>query len=206
MKNDEEFFKKLDEATREASEMHQALFADAHKTAKAIVSDYSQTNYRHFVRAVMAYVEGMTFRLKESALTFSYLELNNEFDDRDKALLREEQYVLDQKGNPRTKKLRLPMKQNIKFAIHTFAKAFDLAPQLDTESTGWKALVSTIEVRHRLTHPKKVEDLTVTKMEADLASTALWWFFNFSKALEGKAAEVLKRRTEEMENCKKEAV
>ena len=206
MKDDEEFLEKLDKVVRETAAMQEALFVDAHKTAKTIVEGRSQTDYRHFVRAVMAYIEGMTFKLKEAALTFNYLELNEEVDERDLALLREEQYSLDRTGNPKTSPLRLPMKENVRFAINMFAKTFGLPPMPIFDSIGWNAICQTIEVRHRLTHPKKVGDLTVTKMEADLASTALRWHSECMKTLQSAAGEVFKRRTEEFEKQRKKAV
>lgn len=197
-----DFEKQLDEVSNYAEQMHRILFLDIRDTARIVVADRSPMNKRHFVRAVMAYIEGMTYRMKQIALCFSRLP-REEITDAEKALLREVRFDLTQSGETKEKPYFLSTEENVRFAFKVTAKVFRVPFQLDTQSDGWKALQKIIKVRHRLMHPKTPQNLDISEEELSLAIQAAWWFATTSHELHLTSVIRLDYETEEMKKLNK---
>lgn len=135
----------------------------------------SQTDRRSLVRALFALIEADVFNRKRIALrlcdegfvSFSIAEL---------ALLREEQYVLDDKGLAKTNQKFLRLSDNLKFAIHSFVKAADIKHNIPTGTREWKAFQRSIKIRNRITHPKDPNDLDINEEEFQQIKATFNWF------------------------------
>jgi hypothetical protein len=131
----------------------------------------AQVRKRAFVRAVFAFIEGMTYALKRIACSrpglFSAAEL---------AALREETYEVSDKGDARTRRATIEFRRNIRFAFACYARLDGLESVLDLSGTGWQSLREALRVRHRLMHPKAVADFVVTERELDAVRAAYEWF------------------------------
>jgi hypothetical protein len=134
--------------------------------------DEHQAFRRAYVRAVLAYVEGLVFGLKQQALANPLAELSSA----ERALLAEESYELDDRGQARARTAFIKLEANIKFAFAMYAKAADAEYELETGEAGWGLLIESIRVRNRLAHPKALADLHVTDTEKDHAREAFNWF------------------------------
>jgi len=131
----------------------------------------SSVERRLFVRSVFAFIEAAVFRIKTGALLWDISTLSpNEI-----ALIKEEDYELDDTGAIKTRKARLKFFGNFRFAFAVGAKAAGVNYQLDVGGDGWRSLRDAVPVRDRLTHPKRATDLVVTDAEVRNVMAAFMW-------------------------------
>jgi hypothetical protein len=149
------------------SKLANELLDDVQDNYLRVEADNRASDRRNYVRSVFAMLEGVTHLRKQIALereATGQIELTAA----ERALILEEQYDLNDKGEVRisSKYPRLP--QNMRFSYELTRRAISKAPELDTSGEGWMALKNAIRIRHRITHPKSPEDLVVT--DDDLAT------------------------------------
>jgi hypothetical protein len=146
------------------------LRRDVEAARAAMASNDTQFARRQFVRATFAKLEGLTSTLKQLCLrsptTYSPAET---------ALLCEETFSLDDKGEPRVSASHLKLAANIRFAFCMYARSCNVRFSLATSESGWNGLKLAMVVRNRLMHPRKLEDLAVSKAEVEAASRASAW-------------------------------
>lgn len=133
-----------------------------------------QSRRRSYVRAVFALVEGVTFVMKQFALSV-HESGGITFPSAELALLREEQYDLD-KGTPRTQQKFLKVADNMRFAFKMFAEAFQSTYILDTSVHHWQRFLVAIDVRNRITHPKAPDDLIISDDEMRRIQEVAAWY------------------------------
>ena len=148
------------------------LQRDVEAARAAMVSSTSDTQFarRQFVRATFAKLEGLTSTLKQLSLRSP-----TAYSAAESALLREETFSLDDKGEPRVAANHLKLAANIQFAFRMYARRLDLRFSLPTSGSEWSDLKLAMAVRNRLMHPRKPEDLTVSEAEVETASRASAW-------------------------------
>jgi len=127
------------------------------------------------VRSLFAYVEGLTYAFKRYALAL-HEQREPIFSNAEIALLREVSYDLSDKGEALEQGKFLRFASNLRFAIRAFARisAYEAGP--DFLGQGWQALRKGIQVRNRITHPKRPDDLTVSDIDLVAVSTGVRWF------------------------------
>ena len=91
-------------------------------------------------------------------------------------LLKEESYELKNYGEAATlsKFLRLP--DNFKFTFKTINKLFRAEIDLKIGKKEWTDFLESIEVRNRITHPKKASSFTITEKEITKCKNTRNWF------------------------------
>ena len=147
------------------------LGSDVETARAAMVSNDTQFARRQFVRATFAKLEGFTSALKQLCLRSSTTTYSAE----EIALLREETFTLDDKGEPRVTASHLKLAANIQFAFRMYARFCGLRFSLRTSESEWSDLRLAMGVRNRLMHPRRLEDLTVSEAEVEAASRASAW-------------------------------
>ena len=137
-------------------------------------SDIPQVERRILVRSIFAFFEAIAFVLKSSALMTNPVV----FKPEEIALAKEEDYELSDTGEAQIRKAKLRFKPNLLFAFQIAAKANQINFKLSVNCHQWDALIRSIKVRDRLTHPKKSEDMTVTEKEIEDVQMAYEWIFD----------------------------
>ena len=91
----------------------------------------------------------------------------------------EEAYEVDDRGNIKTKKRKIPFENNLKSVVKIIGR---VRPdyELDYNHPGWNALKDSLKVRHRLAHPKDLKDLEVTDQEITDAQRGFTWFLSLA--------------------------
>jgi hypothetical protein len=129
---------------------------------------------RTAIKNLFVIFEATTFGLKRIALhQHEHREVG--FSAAEVAILNEEKYVLENDGKAHALEKNFQrFFPNLKFAFKCFAKAYGFPFVLDVSKD---ALVKTFEeVRNRITHPKRLSELTVQDHEFQ-AAIDLWnWF------------------------------
>lgn len=165
------------------TELLQDLAADMNLATRA----ESQTERRSIVRSGFAAVEGFIHFIKETIL--DDLHLNPDLHSvAEVAMLREETYGVDRGGEIQTQPKFIPTDANLRFTIKMWCRGTSDG-NLDLSGRGWQAFKSSLEVRNRLAHPKRLSDLTVTDSEMRAFIEGLNWFL---KTVAEKISEVLK--------------
>jgi hypothetical protein len=130
------------------------------------------THRRELVKAVFSAIEGLNWRLKASILEHAsrHVELN----PHEHAAMMEQTYSIDDRGNVSASPRFLPLTSTIRLVVRQIQK-YRPGYTVDFGHPGWEGLKISVGVRNRLIHPKKIEDLSVTKDEIDQCMSAFGW-------------------------------
>jgi hypothetical protein len=147
---------------------------------------------RDLVRAVFAAIEGLHWQLKEDVLGHPSLKMSVH----ERAAMAEETYLVDDKGKVRVVPRFLPLPHAIRLVVH-MVQRYRPTYRIDFSHVGWSNLKAAIEVRNRLVHPKKIEDLTVEDGEVEATLSGFAWILAL-------VIEVLRINNEDLAELTKE--
>jgi len=144
----------------------------------------NEIHRRAAVRSTFALIEGVTFSIKQLASTWIRdsqgslpWRVLGPKEMGQLALLREESYDLDDKGQVIIRPARLDLLRNVRFAFNAFFRIIHMSDSpLDASARGWSTFRDAMRVRNRLMHPKKPGDIAVSTDEALLVNQAYVWF------------------------------
>ena len=135
---------------------------------------------RVVVKNVFTFLEGCTFGFKRLALHQSEI-YEVEFSPAEVAMLKEEKHVLNSKGEAETQERNFQrFIPNLRFALNCFAKSHGFAFDFDISEVPLKELE---DLRNRITHPKKLSDLTITDDDIKKAQKVGQWFLDTTSQL-----------------------
>jgi hypothetical protein len=143
------------------------------------VMAYGSTNstpffHRTVVRTFFSMVEGLAFQMRQ--VTLATLEPYGRLSVEEVALLREERYSLNTKGEPQTKESFQPVLSSLLFSLRTYVKNHGASFAPDVSHHGWQAMQRSVEIRNRVTHPKSVADLSLSEEDQKkLVDASHWW-------------------------------
>jgi len=185
-----EDYAKLEEVLTEMSGLTGTLFSDAKKAYDEAVralqegskSD-SECARRNAARAVFAFIEGVVYRMKQTALEIDRALNRGVFSQAEATLLREEEYGLRDNGKVRIRSARLRTEPNLRFAFDAYARALgsDVTTSLDGENHA--VFLRALAVRDRITHPKSTKELIVSLDEAGELLKVAGWFLDAVQAI-----------------------
>lgn len=164
----------FEESQRNFEQLFQPLMEDAKTALRAARENPSGYNRRVAFRAVFSAVEGITFLLKDQLLAgldpdggiYSTAEI---------ALLREQGYQLDNRGNAVARTRFLPVADNLLFTWKMYFR--NVLPEFDPglESKGWKEFQAALATRNRITHPRSGVDLNLSDDDINSLIIAFDW-------------------------------
>jgi hypothetical protein len=129
---------------------------------------------RALVRTFFAAVEAVSFQLRQ--VTLASAAGMNYLSPAEVMLLREQRYLLDDKGQPKIVDQFLRFPNSLLLSLQTYAKNHGATFKVDKSTSGWQALKRAIRRRHNVTHPKSLACLTVSDADVqDLTQASQWW-------------------------------
>jgi hypothetical protein len=134
--------------------------------------------FRIAIRSAIATIEAICYIFKQVTILVC--------DLRKKPLTLAEREKLLEKKQDKDGKFQtyyLKTKENIKFTLKKVYYAFDLPFEIK-DHEGWKKLSNTIDIRHKVTHPKKKNDLDISPQIYRDAVEGFNWFGNKMKQLD----------------------
>jgi hypothetical protein len=135
----------------------------------------SQVTRRGYIRSLFSMIEGITNYLKTLALRAG--ESNrNLFTPAETALLREESYAINNKGEAYVQPRFLKIEDNLVFALRMYLHDKPVPLEIERDGVGWNAFREAIVIRNRITHPRSLDDLSVTDSEVEKIRQAEHWF------------------------------
>ena len=159
----------------------QHAFREAIDHAQQGKEEESQRSRRNAARALFALMEGMVYGMKQAAYEFDQLLGLKTFGRAEIAFLREEEYTLQDNGKARVRPARLRTQANLRFAFEALTRAFRSRVSSKPQGEGWEAFGRALRLRHRLTHPKRADQLSVGDDELHDLVKARGWFSTTAK-------------------------
>jgi hypothetical protein len=179
----------------ESRDIFKLLYEDVDLAERKWKQQDSQFWRRTFIRSVFALIEGFTYRLKQVALEASKI-FSIELSNSEIALLLEESYGVNEKGEAEVKPDYLQLPKNIKFAFNMFSRAYGLNYELKVDDAGWLSFKEALKIRNRLTHPKSTGDVAVSDQDMSYAEKAAIWFVKSSVEMQNAMNEEMKAKIE----------
>lgn len=139
---------------------------------------------RTLTRSVFAMIEAIIYLMKQTALAIYYSEDTVKFSPAELCLITEKDYGLHHNGKVSPRNAKLTLRENICFAFRIFARAHSSNFQLKIgdESQEWENFQRAIQIRDRITHPKRLEHVTLSSEEITCIQKACIWFLkNFTE-------------------------
>lgn len=161
-------------AVDELKRVYRVLSDDLDAALKIGRADPSQFSHRTLFRSYFAFVEGLSFQLRQ--VTLASLGETDVLTSAEISLLREERFQLDRKGTPESRENYQSFLPNLLFSIRCYVKNHGATYLPDLGNNGWESMRKAVEIRDRLTHPKSAPGLEVTNEDSrHLAAAAAWW-------------------------------
>ena len=172
--------KTLDEQIR----VFEVLRGDIESLLSAYRHDWtSQPLRRIFVRACWSMIEGEVFCVKQ--LTLRACELGNKsLSAEEHVFLSEVRVLVDENGGAELKHVYNDTLPNLKRALKLAASKFELDWNPNFGTQGWEKLTRSLELRHRVTHPKIAEELIISDSELEIHKDAFAWFLEVFQDLQ----------------------
>ena len=129
---------------------------------------------RSYVRALFTMIEGTVHSIKE----LEFAELNSREKSHIPTLvaLKESVFEVDRRGKIQEGVKFVQIANNLRFAANIFDKTFDKQLDLGIGATKWENFKTSIKIRNRITHPKKVDDITISDDELLIIKQVNEWF------------------------------
>ena len=155
-------------------ELHHLVYDDTLAMWSELQEADSPRARRSYVRTVLAAIEALTFMLKQKSVE-STKSLPRRYTRAEAAMLRDETYAVNGKGDAYAVAKFTPTPESFRFAVKMLTKGFGSGTAIDSSSPGWAALKHAAGVRNRLVHPKAADDLAVSDEELRNVHDAFFW-------------------------------
>jgi hypothetical protein len=129
--------------------------------------------HRTLLRTHFALIEGMTYCFRQVALAAAKYGL---FSPAEIALLKEENYHLNKKGQVATRNNWQQLLPSIIFSMRCYGRVHGAPFEPDIGDNGWACMHQYKKLRDRLTHPKSSADLQLSDRDLEIAMKAATWF------------------------------
>ena len=136
----------------------------------------SQFAKRTYIRSIFSCIEGTIWILKDVCFNAKPMKGKRTMSVAEYALLKEESYELRNNGETSTSSKFLRLPDNIKFTFKTINKLFRSDIDLKIGKKEWTDFLESIEIRNRITHPKKATSFTITDKEITRCKNTSSWF------------------------------
>ena len=152
------------------------LREDIQRLMDAFNDDWDDQTFRRIlVRACWSHIEAVVFGLKQMVLMACTLG-SEDLSAKTQAFLRESEISVDGRGNATVRVVRTDTLKNVKLSLKLASKYFDVPWKPNFRAPAWGQLAESLELRHRLTHPKSAAALFVSDSETEALRDGFLWF------------------------------
>lgn len=148
------------------------------ETAEKSGTDAEQ-NFRRraYVRAVFAAIEGACEYFRRQAFVIECNKVPKHVHLGKLCVLAGETYYVTDDGDLRMQKLRIPFLNHVLLSLKSYAEGQGVTYRTQ-KGDQWHRIKNSVAVRDRITHPKKLSALAITKQEVADTAFSLHWFLN----------------------------
>jgi hypothetical protein len=167
----------LNEARSELCALYLGLKSDVDQCKDNLSDKHTGIWDRLYTRTLFSMVEGVSFRTRQyitSAVDAGLYCL----DSPSLKILCESTYKLDSSGKIIEKDENLVFLPGFKFTFKTFGKCLEMEKFVEQafSDNGFNNFKKSVEIRNRLTHSKRTQDMMVSGSELKLIESAEEWF------------------------------
>jgi hypothetical protein len=164
--------------TTARDDLGDVLAADVLETLQDLDQCDTQCRRRALIRATVAQIEATVYQVKHDVLVHGVGGNPKAFSAADIAMLREETYGIDHRGVASARTKFVPLDDNVRFTLRMILSTAPVGRAIDVGTPGWKSFTRCIKVRHRITHPRHVEDLDISDGELRAIKETHVWFID----------------------------
>jgi hypothetical protein len=150
--------------------------ADISLSLKMVKKNQKQFWRRTFIRSLFAGIEGINHRINNVSILLANIK-KIKLSHAEIAMLKEEIYALNEKGEAISTKSKLRTKDNLCFTLKTFAHVSNTTFKIEKNSKEWSSFNEALKIRDRLTHPKSTNDLIISDVELEAVEKTFMWYF-----------------------------
>jgi hypothetical protein len=163
------------------------LALDAKANFEILRSNSSDLNRRNYVRSLFALYEAALANLRESVADRLVLKssVNGTYDLYEIYPLMDESATISERGDISKRFNQVPFKNLVKYVVKLACREYQI-----TESVfdnGWNDFQSSIQIRHKITHPKYEGDISVSDEELKILENGRTWWNNTLQKIRIKA-------------------
>ena len=158
---------------REIIECIKILAVDVDESERQLQATTSDLAKRHFVRAVFAWIEALSYLFRRAALSkIADGPLTQEAIPTLLAL-QERTYTISEKGVVTPTLLKASTSSMLLFSLKSFADSQGLSELgFDKGGRNWQAYARALAIRDRITHPKKRTDVQLSDADVEFVREA----------------------------------
>lgn len=146
---------------------------------------------RILIRNVFSIIETYLYVTKELIKNKLVIDKTSEITWADLAILNEQKVVLDTQGKVQVKEDFQKFEPSLRFTLRTFAKAFG-STLPNYGDSNFEKLKKLNKRRNDLTHPKSLEELTISDQEMKDTISMFLWFTQTHGMINNQCLEWLK--------------
>jgi len=132
--------------------------------------DDIEIHRRELIRSCFSAIEGLFFLMKKSFLEHPNAE--QLFSIHERAALLDESYQVKDNGKVASQTRYFPLPNTYKFLLGLAERVHAVYRYKTINPHSWNSFLKAVNVRHRLTHPKYVTDLQVSRKDANICLAA----------------------------------
>ena len=126
-----------------------------------------------YVRSAFATIEAWIYVMKQIALR-SHPDPNcRTISEAERAFAQEQEYKLTDQGDVETRRTKISLAPNLRFAFKLLSKACSVPFELDLSGSESQSFKRAIKIRDRITHPKTVSDINISDEDYKDVTTGL---------------------------------
>lgn len=139
-------------------------------------SDIAKRNY---IRSLFALYEIVLANLREQ-IASRIINNKDELDIHEIYLLMDESSTVGENGKISKRPKQIVFKNQIKYVFKLFCREYGI--ENDIFTSGWDDFVKSIQIRHKITHPKYEKDISISDKELETVEKGRkWWNESLSK-------------------------
>jgi hypothetical protein len=153
------------------------LYDDVQQNRKIIDENDSQLARRNYLRSLFALYELLLVNLRETTakLLVDEFSLRGEWNFHELYPLMDETARLSENGQLKLEYSRLPFLSLLIYTLRIYAKHVGYSNDFLTDYR-WNSFRDSVKIRHRITHPKFLDDIDIGNDELTTIATGLaWW-------------------------------
>ena len=142
-----------------------------------IENNDTQLARRNYLRSIIAFYEIVLSKMRETVINqlIDKYFLSGKLDLHEIYPLMDENVRITVNGSVSFDANRTTLKSMLAYTIKIYAELIDLDVELFSDNR-WEAFCKSIQIRHRITHPKYHEDVDITDDELDAIDEGReWW-------------------------------
>jgi hypothetical protein len=174
----------------------QLLVEDVIVSRKRWNRNGTQQNSRDLIRTTFAAVEGLAWHYREHVVSVAR-DVGSITQEEEQALS-EIGYIVNEQGKISKQVRFIPLIAMIRLTTR-MAVAMQPELQFRFDTVGWEGFRQAIQIRNRVTHPKRSRDMEISPVDVSTCLTGFYWLLEIATTAMGGANAALKTQNSEFQ-------